>query len=198
MIINTGIFDISNNNIIYTVNFGYSSGTVICINNTRNSIVTTYSQLSLGLNSITCTATSGANKSTTVINNIIINSVVPLTNIYVLGNGIKNNEYIALYNGSRQYGPYYQANKGCYYVTYFGENLNTNVDGYMVSEHEANYGNHYYNLINLNYISTDANYFVYINENTKYNGLETSLENSGNETIIIKKITISYYGISCP
>ena len=198
--INSGTYDFWNNNLLYNVEFGLSSGIVTCKNNTRsNATVTTYSSIqTLGVNSITCTATSNSNIIASSTNNIIINSTVPLSNIYGLGNANKNEEYLIIGNGGVQYGPYYQANKGCYYVTYNGENLNTYINGYQASENETNYGNHLYNLKYLNYISTDANYFVHLDENTKYNGLETVLYNNGDELIKIKKITISYFGENCP
>ncbi|MBD9105770.1 hypothetical protein EGW03_04755 [bacterium] len=171
-----------------------------CKNNTRsNATVTTYSSIqTLGVNSITCIATSSSNIVASSTSNIIINSDVPLSNIYGTVNADRNETSLIIGKNGVQYGPYYQANKGCYYITYHGENLNTYIDGYQVSENETGYGNHYYNIKNLNYISTDANYFVYLDENTKYNGLETSLFNYGNATIKIEKITIGYFGEICP
>lgn len=198
--VNSGTYDYWDNNLLYNVKFGKSSGVVICKNNSRSdTLVTNYHSIqTLGVNTITCTATSNSNITASSTNNIIISANVPLSNIYGSGNANNNGEYLIIGNGGTQYGPYYQANKGCYYVTYNGENLNTYVDGYHAGENETNYGTHFYSLKYLNYISTDANYFIYIDENTKYNGLETLLNNNGNELIKIKKITISYFGESCP
>ena len=186
---------------VYTVTFGPSSGTVSCVNTSRSNVdVTSFNSINtLGPNTIQCTAKSGAGLSTSASGTITINVALGPDNVSVTGTAYKTETKVIAPPGGTQFGPYLQANKGCYHVVYYGNNLNTFPAGFQAYERIAVESRQDYEIKQLNYLSSDANYFVYLPSNTSGSGLETVFNNYGGNSIVeITNILIQYYGETCP
>ena len=195
----SGGYEWSNTNNVYSVDYGTSSGTVSCINTSRNnSGVTTFLSIGvLGPNTIRCTATSSTGKSVTASATYNISWTVSMDVLGAHNGAIKNGNQITIPKGGTQYGPYVPANAGCYRVWYDGSNLNACPQVYEAYDHYT-YGNTDFSLLSLNYLSSNSNYYIKVDKS--YNKLETILYNSCSTTITVTNLRISYVGpeSSCP
>ena len=186
IIISSVTKDIYDGNNVYSVTFGNSGGSVSCINKSRNNAsVTTYASIEvLGINTIECSAISGAGKSTTVTGNVTINASLSAgdSKLNVIRGGYKSNGYIILpkYQSTfaTQYGPYIQTNSGCYIVMYSGNNLNASPANAYAKDQHAN-GTDKYQAVGMDYITTGLNYYLIIDKSTT-RGLEVLYNNFDN------------------
>ena len=97
---------------------------------------------------------------------------------------VNNNEYIILYNGSIQYGPYYKYELGKYLVIYNGENL-------LKAELDV-IDNHYKDKFELKTINKSENKIYYeVDINLElFSGIEFRAFNKTNIPILIKYIDV--------
>lgn len=190
-----GAYDLSNTNEVYSAKFGESSGSVTCVNTSRSDAsVTTFKSINtLGPNKIKCTATSGAGLKAekTVTYNMSYTFNLKPNIIRATNGGYKSGTSIILPTGSSatQFGPYIQANTGCYQVIYDGNNLNSYIQGYKSYDMSANEN---FSLIGHNYLSSGSIYLIKLTKN--YDKLEVVLVNDGTSVITIGGLKINYYG----
>ena len=85
--------------------------------------------------------------------------------------------------------------KGCYIVSIHGTNLDKCPSCYHV--YESNSTGVISDLQTLNYINTNATYYVIASQNTSGSGLETVIINNSNYQITVDSIEIVYKGSSC-
>lgn len=201
----SGSYDKSNSTAIISSNqFGASGGTVYCINTSRsNAAVSKISDIAtLGVNSITCTATSNSGMKTTKTSNIIINTTLTYGNgLNYTENSTLSGNNIILNNGGVQFGPYYNTNKGCYRVTYYGNNLNSNPaldngkSGYLNYRAYTNSTGVFYTLSNPSFASTQVSFNMTIPSDV--NRVEISAYNLTQTQVTISSAKIEYIGTSC-
>lgn len=178
---------------VYAVTFGPSGGSVSCINKSRsNASVTTYASIGvLGPNTIECTATSNAGLSSTVSAVVTINGYYIGSYLGTTGGAYKSGDSIYIPNGGLQFGPYAKANKGCYRVVYYGNNLNASPSGVSAIQHTPDI---HYQVHTHNSVSNDMNYYIYISEDIDGTGLELYYQNSSSSTVRVDRIEIWYVG----
>ncbi len=200
IVVNEGKYHLDHKELVYTATFGKAGGNVSCINTSDNSkAVTSYMSISaLGPNQINCTAIGNNNTSATDTGTIIMesNNITATStpfHLYATGNASVSGSSVIVSNGGIQYGPYISMQKGCYVVTYWGNNLNKYPAGYNAT---LNNGQEHLSLINLNYLSSDSNYRVYIPSYS--NNFEVTINNAKNDVITVDKLLIGYLGETCP
>lgn len=191
-----GLAYISDSNNVYTASDDESGiKSVTCVNTSRNNAsVTTYSSIGvLGPNVITCTATDNAGNKNQATGTINIGLKSNATSLAAINGAYRSGSSIFVPSGGTQYGPYIKANKGCYHVWYFGNNLNSCPQGYSSYEHNSAS----FKISNLNYLSSDSNYFVYIPNDLNGAGLEVVINNYCSSTIRVDDYQIIYSGPTC-
>lgn len=188
--IKEGTYEYGTSQVIQSTSFGPSGGTVSCINQSLDSeIVTNVSELSaIGYHIIKCTSSGNNGKTSIKTGTIAIKRTMNTNdsngNLYVTGSGSKDSSgNIVLSNGGVQYGPYTKAVQGCYRVFYFGNNMNAYPSGFAA--YDVNVA--HFDIYDLNYVSSDANYYTKIPQNVS--GLEFVLTNNSTNQITISKIT---------
>lgn len=201
----TGSYDKTNSNtIVSSSQFGASGGNVSCVNASRsNSAVSKISDIAtLGVNSITCTATSNSGMKTTKTSNITINATLTYGNgLNYTENSTLSGNNIILNNGGVQFGPYYNTNKGCYRVTYYGNNLNSNPALAIGNSGNLNYRAYtnptgvFYTLSNASYTSTQVSFKMSVPSDV--NIVEISAYNLTQTQVTISSAKIEYIGTSC-
>ena len=184
----------TNLNNVYKSSFGLSGGTVKCINNSdNNKEVTTFNSIKiLGVNKITCTATSGAGKTSDVSGNIAMSAeLTPSGGLYAVNGAYISENSILIPNGGRQSGPYITVLPGCYKVVYQGNNLHLNSS--MYGAYTNNVAS--YTIKNLIYTSTTSSY--YLNFTNRAENVQTIITNNTNYTVVVNKVYINYSGTTC-
>jgi hypothetical protein len=199
-LINKGRYEMDNtNNIIQNVNYGISGASYNCINMNENTEVTTINSINkIGLNNISCTITSNAGLTSIVNNEYKLSATFLATDakIGLTSGAYRNNSSIIVPPGGIQYGPYLNASKGCYRVFYYGNNLNAYAQGYQVIAVYDGIAK-VVNLLNLNYVSSDSNYYFELTQDVTK--LETKIMNDNpSTTITIDSFRIYYQGETCP
>ena len=108
---------------------------------------------------------------------------------------------IILNNGGVQFGPYYNTNKGCYRVTYYGNNLNSNPALAIGNSGNLNYRAYtnstgvFYTLSNASYTSTQVSFKMSVPSDV--NRVEISAYNLTQTQVTISSAKIEYIGTSC-
>ena len=190
--------NINSTALVYSTTYGQSGGSTSCINaSNNNKTVTTFNSIGiLGPSTITCTAKSNAGLSATITSNITINGTFQAGNkLYSLSPAYQSGTSIIIPNGGTQYGPYMPVKKGCYIVSIHGTNLDKCPSCYHV--YESNSTGVISEPQTLNYINTNATYYVIASQNTSGSGLETVIINNSNYQITVDSIEIVYRGSSC-
>ena len=172
---------------IYTMTVGASGGKVTCKNNTTGTNVTTYDNLRLGLNNVTCTIVNGVG--------VLVNSTADIIiNQKLLFSSNSKTSYYGLFgksnlsSGDQQYGPYKLANKGIYKITYHGKGFGENHQALQAYQN-AN-PNISFDLLNISYTDTSITYYIHISEDLSGSGLEVKLYSYSN--MAIDDVTIEY------
>ena len=139
---------------------------------------------------------------TTKTSNIIINTTLTYGNgLNYTENSTLSGNNIILNNGGVQFGPYYNTNKGCYRVTYYGNNLNSNPaldngkSGYLNYRAYTNSTGVFYTLSNPSFASTQVSFNMTIPSDV--NRVEISAYNLTQTQVTISSAKIEYIGTSC-
>ena len=196
--VSSGSYSMFNTSNVYSNTSDATSGvkSITCKETTRNKNITTYNSIGvIGPQNLSCTIEDNAGNSTTKTSSITtyFDNVGSYGGLGATNGAYKSGNSIYVPNDGIQFGPYVLANKGCYHVWYWGNNLNVYPQGYAA--YETSTGN--FTISNLNYVSADSNYYVYIPSNLTGNGLETYFRNMSSSVVRVDRIQIAYSGSSC-
>jgi len=188
--------------IVSSATFGVGGGKTECVNVTTGSntnIITFQNIKGFGKYEIKCTATGNNGKTAT------------LSKIYAMG-GVLNASYglrckdassgaactksgtsWKVPAGGIQFGPYFQAIKGCYKVTYSGSGFNTSQD-FRSYQNQPSIA---YTILSKNITSANVTYYVNIAANTTGSGIEFVLRNDSTTAVTINSVKIESVS-TCP
>lgn len=188
---------------IYQTSYGFSGGITSCINTTvKNENINTIGDIQgIGDYTITCTATSNTGKISKRTETYKIEALLNANyKLYCTSYGddkcYQNNTQFILPPSTQQYGPYFKATKGCYYIVINGSNFQNGCMGVQVYHHSPYIE---YNILSKTITSTKIDYYVNISDNIiEGSGVEFAIQNwCSGVTLTVDNIII-YSRNSCP
>lgn len=194
-------YDMSDTTPIASATFGPGGGSTKCVNSTTGSTanVTTFKDIKgFGKYTISCTATGNNGETASLSKTYAMGGTLNAS----FGLSCKNNAgSICVKNGTSwtvsphyiQFGPYLQAIKGCYKVTYSGSGFHTT----QSFEAYQNAPKISYKLLSFNITSTKVIYYVDVAQTTTGSGIEFVLRNNSTTTAIVSSIKVESVN-TCP